>query len=96
MRIENTTLNGAPFDHETIRRVWEKARKQPGFETFSLDARGTTIGRFEYGRKTSYGWVIHRVVPPKQGGTDEITNLQPLHWTHQAELPDPPSTPPAP
>ena len=82
MRIINTTLTGTPFDHETIRLVWEKARKQPGFETFSLDVRGTTIGRFEYGRKSSYGWVIHRVIPQQEGGTDEITNLQPLHWKH--------------
>jgi hypothetical protein len=93
--ITNVTVDGTPFDLTTIRRVWEKARKQPGFETFSLDSRGTTIGRFEYGRRTSYGWIIHRVVPPQNGGTDDIENLQPLHWKY-AERPSDPLAPPSP
>lgn len=81
-RIEIISLNGKPFDHETIRSVWEKAKRQPGFETFSLDHRGTTINIFEYGRRSAYGWVIQRIVPLTEGGTDHISNLRPLHWKH--------------
>ncbi len=88
MRIPNTTRSGEPFDHTTIRSVWEKARKQPGFETFSLDHRGTSISMFEYGRRSPYGWIIEHIVPYREGGTDDISNLRPLHWKHTGLGPD--------
>lgn len=91
MRIPNTTISGTEFEHETIMSVWEKARRQPGFETFSLDARGATISRFEYGRRSSYGWVIDRIVPLHEGGTDDIDNLRPLHWKNAPASLIPPS-----
>ena len=31
----------------------------------------------EYGKNTEYGWVIIR---KSQGGSDDISNLEPLHW----------------
>lgn len=81
-RIENKMSNGEPFDHDIVRLVWEKAVRHPGFETFSLDHRGNSISRFEYGKRSSYGWVIDRLVPLAEGGTDDVSNLIPLHWKH--------------
>jgi len=81
-RIPNSKLDGNPYDHDTIRSVWEKATRQPGFETFSLDHRGATINVFEYGQRSAYGWIIDHIVPLTQGGTDDVSNLRPLHWKH--------------
>ena len=89
-RIRNASGNGHPFDHDVIRQVWDKAVRQPGFETFSIDHRGTSISLFEYGRRSTYGWVIEHIVPPTSGGTDTIENLRPLHWKHaQDDAPGP-------
>jgi len=86
-RILNASGDGRPFDHDTIRRVWEKAVRQPGFETFSIDHRGTSISLFEYGRRSTYGWVIEHIVAPVDGGSDELANLRPLHWKHLQDDP---------
>ena len=87
-RIHNSARDGKPYNHETIRSVWEKANRQPGFETFSLDHRGTTINVFEYGKRSAYGWVIDRIVPIVNGGTDDISNLRPIHWKHFEPIAD--------
>jgi len=95
-RIANIASNGQPFDHETIRSVWEKAVRQPGFETFCLDHHGTSINMFEYSRRSLYGWVIAHIVPPGEGGSDDISNLRPLHWKHletHSSTPHSPSKP---
>ncbi|MCY3883966.1 MAG: HNH endonuclease signature motif containing protein [Gammaproteobacteria bacterium] len=35
----------------------------------------------EYGnRKSKFGWEIHHIVSPKDGGSHKLHNLQPLQW----------------
>jgi len=79
-RSANTTVSGQPFDQTTISAVWGKAKQDPGYTIYRKDACGATIQRDEYGKISAYGWEIDHMKPVAKGGTDDLANLQPLHW----------------
>ena len=72
--------NSVPFDPATVNAVWEKGQKVYGFYFFKRDSFGEVIAKHDFDKKTQYGWKIVRIVPSTQGGTDEIDNLEPMHW----------------
>ncbi len=76
----NTKANGESFDKATIDAVWEKAQKDFGFFFFRRDVMGSAIAKHDYGKKNQYGWEIDHRKPVSDGGTDDLENLQPLHW----------------
>ena len=79
-RLPNTKANGQPFDTATIISVWDKAHKDYGFFFFRHDAMGSAIAKHDYGKKNQCGWEIDHILPVSSGGTDDMENLQPLHW----------------
>lgn len=81
-RTSNTNRLGGSFDNATIEAVWNKARIIPGQDAAKVrkDSCGATIYRSAYGSTTTFGWEIDHVKPVAQGGGDELSNLQPLHW----------------
>lgn len=79
-RQPNTDVHGVPFDNDTVLKVWAKGKKELWFTYFKRDVCGASIEREAYGHETEYGWEIDHIVPVSQGGTDELDNLQPLHW----------------
>ena len=79
-RLSGTTCLGLPFSTQVINAVWEKAEKDPGFVTFKKDCCGMVIQKNKYGTLSEHGWEIDHIKPVSQGGTDDLSNLQPFHW----------------
>ena len=75
------------FSDQVIQKVWEKAVAVPDTNAaeWRKDECGARIGRKSYGdRASSFGWDIDHITPVSRGGTDDLSNLRPLHWENNA------------
>lgn len=72
----------ANFTEDKINSVWEKATKVDGQDStkYRQDVAGAWIQRDKYGKEESFGWEIDHMFPQSLGGTDHLSNLQPLQW----------------
>jgi 5-methylcytosine-specific restriction endonuclease McrA len=87
-REPNTMISGRQFDAKTVEMVWAKAQPELWFIYFKKDSCGATIKKDEFGKMTQFGWEIDHIVPAVKGGTDDIDNLQPLHWENNRKKGD--------
>jgi len=84
--------NAKRWSQATIQKVWQKAR-QAGIENEAKGFRKDTCGAWmlfsQHGNRNSkYGWEVDHIFPESHGGTDLLSNLQPLHWRNNAEKGD--------
>lgn len=84
-REHGTTTSGAPFDAGTIRAVWSTASPIPDLDPdeWRADACGARMRFSDHGNVESpFGWEIDHVIAVDHGGTDDVENLQALHWSN--------------
>jgi hypothetical protein len=86
----NMNLLRAINDDYKKRRVWAKGIPIPGQDdaVWRYDAFYRAIKFSDYGDRSSpYGWEIdHYPVPVALGGSDDLSNLRPLHYAINAGL----------
>lgn len=89
-RAEYRTTSGTIFDPWTVQMVWQKAQVVPGYDPATLrkDACGAWIRFSDHGTTNDTGWEVDHVVPVAKGGSDALSNLQPLHWQNNRHKAD--------
>ena len=77
------------FNKDLFDVIWEKAKPIPGLDPylFRKDEWGTTIRKVDFNNETSvYGWCIHYIIPPWEGGPREPVNLQPVNLHNEIQF----------
>jgi hypothetical protein len=91
MRKHNTTSHDSNWTEEMKLAVWNKGTIIQDYfpSIWRRDLCGSVIKYGDHGNRDSkYGWEIDHIYPVSKGGSDELPNLQPLHWENNAKKSD--------
>lgn len=76
-------------DYQKVLEVWRKGHISlvHDMNLWRRDDFGNMIYFHAYGdRSSEWGWEIDHIVADALGGSDQISNLRPLHWHSNATL----------
>lgn len=78
------------FSEQIIQQVWDKATIVKGYNPnlWRQDFAGAWIRRDAYGTMMNLGWEIDHLCPTSKGGSDDIDNLNALHWKNNRKKGD--------
>ncbi len=73
-----------------INHAWENAKPIRGknTKTWRRDSDGNKIRHGSYGTTGEYGWEVDHKNPKAKGGSDNLRNIQALHWKENRKKSD--------